>query len=38
MIYADAACGVLRWMDANGGTDGLVRAIGDIADGGSLRL
>jgi hypothetical protein len=38
MIYADAACGVLRWMDVNGGKDGLVRAIGDIADGGSLRL
>lgn len=30
MIYADAACRVLRWMDAHGGRDGLLKAI-DIA-------
>ncbi|KVT92933.1 hypothetical protein WK59_33600 [Burkholderia ubonensis] len=27
MIYADAACRVLQWMDAHGGRDGLLRTI-----------
>lgn len=33
MLYADAVCRVLRWMDANGGRDGLLRAIDAAGDG-----
>jgi hypothetical protein len=33
MIYADAACRVLHWIDANGGTPGLLRALDSVAAG-----
>ncbi|MXN76577.1 hypothetical protein GR157_17800 [Burkholderia sp. 4701] len=33
MIYADAACRVLQWMDIHGGRDGLLRAIDATARG-----
>ncbi len=32
-LYADAACRVLRWMDVNGGKDGLLSAIGAAGTG-----
>jgi hypothetical protein len=32
-LYAQAACGVMRWMEANGGTAGLLTAISQVADG-----
>ncbi len=33
MIYADAACRVLHWMEANGGKAGLLAALDDVARG-----
>jgi len=36
-LYAQAACGVMRWLEANGGTAGLLAAITQVADG-SRRL
>jgi hypothetical protein len=33
MLYAQAACRVMRWMEANGGTAGLLAAISQIAAG-----
>lgn len=36
MIYADAACRVLRWMDAHGGREGLLRAIDGAARNGAF--
>lgn len=32
-IYADAACSVLHWMEANGGKRGLLSALDDVAAG-----
>jgi hypothetical protein len=32
-LYAQAACGVMRWMEANGGTAGLLTAISQVAGG-----
>jgi hypothetical protein len=32
-LYAQAACGVLIWMDANGGRTGFLAALGETADG-----
>lgn len=32
-LYAQAACRVLRWMDANGGKAGLLAAVVEVADG-----
>jgi len=32
-LYAQAACGVMRWMEGNGGTAGLLTAISQVADG-----
>lgn len=37
MLYADAACLVLRWMDINGGRDGLLHQIDAIADGQTFQ-
>lgn len=31
-LYAAAACNVLKWMDANGGKEGLLAAISAVAD------
>lgn len=36
MLYADAVCRVMRWMDANGGKDGLLRAIDAAGDGSAF--
>jgi hypothetical protein len=36
-IYADAACDVLRWMERNGGRDGLLRTIDQVAAGGAVE-
>ncbi|MCO4054640.1 MAG: hypothetical protein HEQ16_11440 [Bosea sp.] len=33
MLYADAACLAVRWMDINGGRDGVLRQIDAIAEG-----
>ncbi|QXX98980.1 hypothetical protein IM817_12750 [Serratia marcescens] len=33
MIYADAACRVLQWMDAHDGRDGLMKAIDAVSEG-----
>lgn len=33
MLYADAACLVVRWMDVNGGKGGVLRQIDAIAEG-----
>ncbi|WP_124602877.1 hypothetical protein [Burkholderia sp. Bp8963] len=38
MIYADAACRVLRWMETHGGRDGLLKAIDAASDGDTLDL
>lgn len=32
-LYADAACEVMRWMDANGGKAGLLMALDDVGAG-----
>ena len=32
-IYAKAACRVMHWMEANGGRDGVLAAIADVAAG-----
>jgi hypothetical protein len=32
-IYAKAACHVMHWMDANGGKEGVLAAIADVAAG-----
>ncbi len=32
-LYAEAACGVMRWMEANGGAAGLRLAMGQIVEG-----
>jgi hypothetical protein len=32
-LYAQAACAVLHWMDANGGRPGLLTALAGVADG-----
>jgi hypothetical protein len=32
-IYAKAACEVMRWMDANGGKEGVLSAIANVAIG-----
>ena len=32
-LYAQAACAVLQWMDANGGQPGLLAALAKTADG-----
>jgi hypothetical protein len=37
-IYAMAACRVLRWMESNGGSPGVLREISEMADGRSLRI
>lgn len=37
MLYADAACLVLRWMDINGGRDGVLRQIDAIAEGQNFQ-
>lgn len=33
MIYADAVCRVLQWMEANGGRDGVLRTLEAVAGG-----
>lgn len=37
MIYADAACRVLHWMEANGGREGVLQAIAAVADGRTFQ-
>lgn len=38
MLYADAACRVLHWLDHNGGQDGLLYALDGIADGQKFQF
>lgn len=33
MIYADAACRVSSWLETNGGRNGLLRVLDDVANG-----
>lgn len=38
MIYADAACRVLQWMETHGGRDGVLKAIDTASAGQALNL
>lgn len=37
MIYADAACRVLRWMELNGGHEAVLQAIATVGGGGAFQ-
>lgn len=37
MIYADAACRVLHWMEVNGGREGVLQAIMAVAEGEAFQ-